>query len=389
MREPVRFADAVETLPSQGATTYLELGPDPVLCAMARECLGEEAQVAFVPTLREGRPEAGAIATAIAGAHAAGAKLDWGAFFEGTGAKRVPLPTYPFQRRHYWLASALSGAADWAPPGRATPSIRCSGRRSSWPRATAASLLTGRLSLADPPLAGRPRRRWHRPPARHRLPRAGAAGRASRSAPRPSRSSPCRRRWSSPRADRWRSRSRSRAPARTAAARSRSTPAPTAGTRSSPRNPSWTCHAQGVLSEVPVAAAEPFDAWPPEGAEPIEVEYLYDVLAEHGLEYGPAFQGLTAAWKDGEQVYVEVSLPEEQRRGRAGRFGIHPALLDSALHGIGLAAAAGGGTEAALLLERSVPAGVRREGVAGERSRPGGAARYPSRSPMTPGPAGR
>src|SRR5260221_7621605 len=76
--------------------------------------------------------------------------------------------------------------------------------------------------------------------------------------------------------------------------------------------------------------------WPPEGAEPVEVEYLYDVLAEAGLEYGPAFQGLTAAWREGEQVYAEVSLPEEVAH-EAERFAIHPALLDAALHSIGLA----------------------------------------------------
>src|SRR5260221_3300661 len=81
---------------------------------------------------------------------------------------------------------------------------------------------------------------------------------------------------------------------------------------------------------------------PPEGAEPVEVEYLYDVLAEAGLEYGPAFQGLTAAWREGEQVYAEVSLPEEQAQ-EAERFGIHPALLDSALHGIALTATEGSG----------------------------------------------
>ena len=101
----MRFADAVETLKAQGATTYLELGPDPVLCAMARRAaLGEEAEAAFVPTLREGRAEAGAI---IDGDRRAptppGAKVDWGAFFAGTGAKRVPLPTYPFQRQPFWM----------------------------------------------------------------------------------------------------------------------------------------------------------------------------------------------------------------------------------------------------------------------------------------------
>ena len=104
VREPVRFADAVATLAKQGATAYMELGPDPVLCAMARECLADEDDAAaFVPTLREGRAEAAALTTATAHAHAAGAKLDWAAFFAGSGATRVPLPTYPFQRRRYWL----------------------------------------------------------------------------------------------------------------------------------------------------------------------------------------------------------------------------------------------------------------------------------------------
>ncbi|HEX3324216.1 MAG TPA: type I polyketide synthase, partial [Solirubrobacterales bacterium] len=101
-RQTVRFADAIETLKAQGTATYLELGPDPVLCAMARECLGEDTDAAFVPTLREGREESAAISTAIGGAFVAGATVDWEAFFKGTGAKRAPLPTYPFQRERYW-----------------------------------------------------------------------------------------------------------------------------------------------------------------------------------------------------------------------------------------------------------------------------------------------
>src|SRR4029077_11350256 len=107
---PVRFADAVGTLRAQGATTYLELGPDPRLCAMARECLGDDdGGVAFIPTLRENRSEADALTMAIAHAHASGAKIEWEAFFKEMGARRVPLPTYPFQRKRYWLTSALSG----------------------------------------------------------------------------------------------------------------------------------------------------------------------------------------------------------------------------------------------------------------------------------------
>ncbi|WP_335984500.1 polyketide synthase dehydratase domain-containing protein, partial [Streptomyces sp. CA2R106] len=93
-----------------------------------------------------------------------------------------------------------------------------------------------------------------------------------------------------------------------------------------------TCHARGVLAEEAGLLAPAFPAeWPPAGAEPVEVEGLYDRLADAGYEYGPSFQALQAAWRDGEDVYAELVLPEEA--GAAQQFGIHPALLDAALHG--------------------------------------------------------
>ena len=59
-----------------------------------------------------------------------------------------------------------------------------------------------------------------------------------------------------------------------------------------------------------------FDAtqWPPAGAEPLEVSDLYERVNDLGLEYGPAFQGLEAAWKLGEETYAEVSLDSAQER---------------------------------------------------------------------------
>ncbi|MDX2967499.1 polyketide synthase dehydratase domain-containing protein, partial [Streptomyces acidiscabies] len=54
-------------------------------------------------------------------------------------------------------------------------------------------------------------------------------------------------------------------------------------------------------------------------------------LADAGYGYGPAFQGLRAAWRRGEEVFAEVRLPGEVT-DRAGEFGIHPALFDAALH---------------------------------------------------------
>ena len=102
----------------------------------------------------------------------------------------------------------------------------------------------------------------------------------------------------------------------------------------------WICHASGVLSsrwpDAGVAsdgwtAAAEFEVWPPRDADAVEISGLYDSLAERGLEYGPVFQGLTAAWRRGDELFAEVVLPGGENE-QAGSFGLHPALLDSALH---------------------------------------------------------
>ncbi|MGY5139111.1 polyketide synthase dehydratase domain-containing protein, partial [Streptomyces nigrescens] len=110
-----------------------------------------------------------------------------------------------------------------------------------------------------------------------------------------------------------------------------------------PADQQWTRHATGILS----VGAEPVDfgeeSWPPLGAEPVSVTDVYDEFAAVGMSYGPVFQGLGAAWQRGEEIFAEVALPEEVAAD-AAKYGLHPALLDSALHAIGLhpATAAGG-----------------------------------------------
>ncbi|MGV9856959.1 type I polyketide synthase, partial [Streptomyces sp. NPDC003442] len=94
----------------------------------------------------------------------------------------------------------------------------------------------------------------------------------------------------------------------------------------------WTEHATGTLAQDTTAPPPPAVAeWPPVGAEPVAVEGLYVQMAEGGYDYGPTFQGLRAVWTRDGEVFAEAALPEEQSEA-AGRFGIHPALLDAALH---------------------------------------------------------
>ncbi|MYU20094.1 hypothetical protein GTZ78_57840, partial [Streptomyces sp. SID8361] len=89
-------------LEAQGVTTYIELGPDGVLTAMAQECVDAESDAAFAAVLRKDRPEAEALLSAVARAQVRGVAVDWAAYYARTGATQVVLPTYAFQRQRYW-----------------------------------------------------------------------------------------------------------------------------------------------------------------------------------------------------------------------------------------------------------------------------------------------
>ncbi|MDG5809472.1 type I polyketide synthase, partial [Streptomyces ossamyceticus] len=102
----------------------------------------------------------------------------------------------------------------------------------------------------------------------------------------------------------------------------------------------WVCHATGVLGADDPAADFDHTQWPPSGAQRIDLARFYTRLAEAGYGYGPAFQGLRAAWRDGDTVYADVALPEGAESD-AGSYGVHPALLDAALHAATIGAEAG------------------------------------------------
>jgi acyl transferase domain-containing protein/acyl carrier protein len=330
VREPVRFATAVSTLAGSGARVYVELGPDAVLTGMASACLegadADSGPAALAPVLREGRPEPATLIAALASAHAAGAGPDWRAFFAGTGARTVPLPTYPFQRERYWLEPSaspggmvaagqapadhplLGAAVGLAEDGGWLLTGRISARNQPWladHRVAGTVLLPGAafvdMALAAGERAGTPVLDELILNAPLFLPERGAiqlqvsVGGAGEGG------------------------------ARALAIHSRPEPA------EGGEEEEWVQHAMGTLvlaaGEAPAAPS----AWPPQGAEPVEVDQLYDRLAEIGIEYGPAFQGLVAAWKGSDEVFAEVSLGEEQA-SEAGRFAIHPALLDASLH---------------------------------------------------------
>ncbi|WP_170066517.1 polyketide synthase dehydratase domain-containing protein, partial [Streptomyces sparsogenes] len=98
----------------------------------------------------------------------------------------------------------------------------------------------------------------------------------------------------------------------------------------------WTRHATATLTDEPAAEppiAEAEAAWPPPGAEAVDVTGFYDRAAADGYHYGPSYQGLRAVWRHGDDLLADIALPGADRSDHtADSLAIHPALLDAALH---------------------------------------------------------
>ncbi|WP_245672692.1 acyltransferase domain-containing protein, partial [Nocardia anaemiae] len=107
VRETVRFADAVAAMADSGVSRFAEVGPDAVLTPMIAQTL-DDAQAGagavapvLAPLARRGRADVSAALGGVAGLFVAGAHVDWAGLYTGTGAQRIDLPTYAFQRQRY------------------------------------------------------------------------------------------------------------------------------------------------------------------------------------------------------------------------------------------------------------------------------------------------
>ncbi len=328
VRAPVRFADGVRTLMAQGATTLVELGPDPVLTAMAAECLAaEERPPALIPTLREGRDEPEAAILALGAAHVAGATVAWQRFFAGSDPKRAALPTYPFQRKRYWLtASSASASGDPASLGLAGAHHPLLGAAIEDPAGETLTL-TGRISLATHPWLAE-----HALAGTAILPGSALLDLALRAAEGAGCGAVAHLDLREPLV----------LPPEGAVQLRVAVAAPDEGgdravqiharpepSESRPEH-RWTLHAEGALAREPAPVPEECDAWPPEGAEPLDPMALCDRLAEAGLDRGPSFRGIRGAWQHDEELFLELATAEE-KEAEAAAFRLHPGLLDAAL----------------------------------------------------------
>ncbi|MGC3864697.1 SDR family NAD(P)-dependent oxidoreductase, partial [Micromonospora chersina] len=329
VRETVRYADGVTALRDAGVDTFLEIGPQSVLTALTADLLPDGAVA--VAAQRRDRAAGPALLHALAELHVHGIPVTWTPWYAGTDPRQVDLPTYPFQHERYWLGAGRVRAGDVTGAGLGVAGHPLLGAAVTVAGADLV-VLTGRLSLATHP--------WladHVVAGTVLVPgtalvelavRAGDEVGASRvrdltlAAPLvlPATGGV-------------------RVQVRVGAADE--TGGRAVAVHSQPDGDTdWTPHADGVLepssTDVPTLAA-----WPPAGLPEVDLDAWYPTLAGHGLTYGPVFQGLRRLWTAADEVYAEIALPDDAD-GEASRFGVHPALLDAALHPVGLLLAGDG-----------------------------------------------
>ena len=322
VREGVRFLDAVTRAAADGVNRFLELGPDTTLTAMTAGCFDERPEV-LASLLHKENDEAVAALTGVAELHVSGVDVDWASVYEPTGARPVPVPTYPFQRQRFWLESTTGASSQEDHPllGSALELADADGL-----------LFTGRLSVGTHP--------WladHVVGGAILFPGTGFVEMAIRAGDEVG----C------PRLDELTLEYPLVVPERAGIRVQFALGAPdgsgirTFSVHSRPEGDgvAWTRHATGKLAKAGKAAKFELTAWPPAGAEQVRLEGTYEELAADGLAYGTAFRGLTAAWKRDGEAFAEIQLPASV--SDVDRYGIHPAVLDAALHTIGVSGAAG------------------------------------------------
>ncbi|BBZ47879.1 type I polyketide synthase [Mycobacterium parmense] len=322
LREPVRFHDRVTEVLAAGERIFVELAPHPVLAPGITDTLAQAAgriQSAVIPTLHRDRPDRDGLAIALAELHNHGHSPSWPALYPH--ARTVALPTYPFEHRRYWLAPAPAGdatglgldpaehpllgaVAALADQDQVMASGRLSASTQAWLAGhrvndTVVFPATGFIEviLRAGELTGCPAISELVLHTALVLPEQVPADLQVLVQP---------------------SDEHGRRPFSV-----HSRPAGQHGAE-------WTLHASGELG-AHQAAARPAPAPVPD-VQAVDQEDFYDLLAKKGYHYSGLFRSLRGVGTDParpEAVYAEVALPAG---ADVAGYGIHPALLDAALH---------------------------------------------------------
>ncbi|QKW09724.1 SDR family NAD(P)-dependent oxidoreductase [Streptomyces sp. NA04227] len=339
LRETVRFHSTLEGLLAEGHTTFIEMSPHPVLTLAIQEtaeAAGPEraGDVLTVDSLRRNEGDLARFLTAVAEAHVHGVAVHWPEAFRHTDPRLTDVPTYAFQRTRYWLEDAAAPETDVTTAGLDGVDHPLLGAAVPLADGTGGMLFTGALSTRTHP--------WladHAVADVVVVPGTALVEMALRAGARVGHEVLDELVLQAPLIlpDQGTVRLQIAVGGPDDDGRRDITLYSQSGA-AAPNAP-WTRHAEGALARGGELPPTPPRHWPPGDAAEVELGACYEELARTGLHYGAAFQGLKRCWRRGDDLYVEVELPEGA--GGVDRYGLHPALFDAVLHAAALVPAPG------------------------------------------------
>ena len=335
MRRPVQFEAVTRMLLGEGFRTFVEVSPHSVLGLALQETIedvqGPGGEAIVVGSLRRDEGGLRRLCSSLAELWVAGVPVDWSAMLGSSEERPVRLPTYAFQRKRYWLETSPLGDGGFVAQALAGHPLLASivplaGRD--------ALVLTGRLSLSTHPWLAA-----YAPLGVAQLSAAGLIELALHAGAQVGCEAVAQLTLQEPLVISGKGAMQLQvAVGEPGEDGCRAIGIYARAEVSAEELPEreWTCHASGTLAPALRPAREDQatlsdETWPPPGAEPVDVDELYGALADGGLDHGSGSRELHAAWRRGEEVFADVCLSEE-RASEVDRFGLHPALLEAALH---------------------------------------------------------
>jgi acyl transferase domain-containing protein/surfactin synthase thioesterase subunit len=331
-RDAVRFADGLRTLHEQGCEVFLEVGPGQTLLGMGRQCLSAPG-ISWLASLSRQKGDWETMLGSVRTFYLEGLSMRWSRIHEGAGRRRVALPTYPFQRKRYWL-DGVGGRPDAGvkpdtAPAKAREPHPLLGTRTGGKSAVRFEGLYGGEQI--------PYLRDHRIHGRSVLPTAAVLEAAVAAGQEHFRGRPVQledvtyhqalilpdegacsvRLELLPLGE-------SRATFRLLS--------PEGG-----QSGEWQTHLSGVISRVAAPTngsaptAPPLDAAAARARcqREIPADRYYQAVDRLGLQYGASFRGIQQLWQGPAAALGRISLPAGEP---SGPYGLHPAFLDACLH---------------------------------------------------------
>ncbi|BCL17252.1 type I polyketide synthase [Micromonospora sagamiensis] len=339
LRQPVELESAVRALAAEGHDTYVECSPHPVLTVGVEQTLADDDRAVTVGSVQRDQGGLDRFLLSVAQLHVRGVPVDWRPAL--AGGRRVDLPTYAFAHRRYW-PRPVTGRGDVGAVGLAAADHPMLG--ASVPLAEARGhLFTGRLSVAEQP--------WladHTVAGTVLVPGTGLVELCLRAGDEVGCPALDELVIEAPLALAPDGATQVQVAVGSAGEDGRRPVTLHSRPADGPAGAPWTRHATATLSAGEPTAPPEATAWPPRDARPVDLTDFYARLAADGYAYGPAFQGLRAVWTSGDEVHAEVELPAGPRAD-ADRYGLHPALLDAALHAAHFGGLADAGADRMLL----------------------------------------